>query len=66
MKNIIEVIKDNRKVILKRGLITVGTIAGLIIAGKVLTAMSSDEEVISEDILLNDSEEDSDEDSDEE
>lgn len=45
MKNIIEVVKANKTAIVKRGLIAVGAVAGLVVASKVLIGKgASDEE----------------------
>lgn len=44
MKNIIEVVKANKKVILKRTLIAAGVITGLTLVGKMIAAQADDEE----------------------
>jgi hypothetical protein len=46
MKNIIEVVKANKKVILKRTLIAVGVITGLTLVGKMIAAKADDEDDI--------------------
>lgn len=48
MKNILEVIKENKGKILKRGLIILGAAAGLFIVGKILMRTNSDPEEIGE------------------
>lgn len=65
MKNIIEVIKANKGAILKRGLIVLGTAAGLLIFGKFLIAKNATTECPVEEVDEN-VDEDEDEDSEEE
>lgn len=44
MKNIIEVIKTNKKTIIKRGLIVLGAVAGLAVAGLAFKSKDTDED----------------------
>lgn len=44
MKNIIEVIKTNKKTIIKRGLIVLGAVAGLAVAGLAFKGKDTDED----------------------
>jgi len=44
MKNIIEVIKTNKKTIIKRGLIALGAVAGLAVAGLAFKGKNTDED----------------------
>lgn len=64
MKNIVEIIKTNKGVILKRGLIAMGAIAGLTIAGKVLMATAENSE--DSEVLVDEETTEEDEDSGEE
>ena len=61
MKNIIEVIKENKGAILKRGLIVLGAAVGLFVFGKFLIAKNATTECPVEEV-----DEDGDEDSEEE
>ena len=44
MKNIIEVVKENKKTIIKRGLIVLGAVAGLAVAGLAFKSKNTDED----------------------
>lgn len=44
MKNVIEVIKTNKKTIIKRGLIVLGAVAGLAVAGLAFKSKDTDED----------------------
>ena len=44
MKNIIEVVKENKTKIIKRGLIVLGAVAGLALAGLAFKGKDSDED----------------------
>jgi len=58
--NIINVIKANKGIILKRGLIALGITAGLTLATKVLIARGSTSEETESDVTENDDDEESD------
>lgn len=45
-KSILEVIKENKGAIIKRALIIAGSIAGVLLAAKVLTGDEDDEEMV--------------------
>lgn len=63
MKKFIEVIKTNKKVILKRGLIIVGTLTGLALAGTAVYVMKgreNGEAVEYDEATINEFDEDSD------
>jgi len=62
MKNIIEVIKTNKGIIIKRGLIIVGAVAGLLIAATVLAKNGVDGENCESEETDDETDEDTDED----
>jgi ligand-binding sensor protein len=47
-KSIIEVIKTNKKAIIKRSLVIVGTVVGLAIVGKLATSKDDEDEDVEE------------------
>jgi len=62
MKNIIEVIKTNKGIIIKRGLIIVGAVAGLLIAATVLAKNGVEGENCESEETDDETDEDTDED----